>query len=328
MDDIPIPLPAQPVKFMDRFRFYIRSKQLAYRTEKIYCRWVVDFIRFHNMKRPEEMGASEVGAYLSHLVVQRHVAVNTQKVALNAIVFMYKHFLGKPFNDLPFVKSGKPRRLPTVFSHLEATRIISLLSGEYWLLASLMYGAGLRVMEAVRLRVQDIDFANGYLIVRESKGQKWRQTLLPKTLVEPLQKQIQFALALHEKDVAEGYGRVYLPFALSRKYVNADVSPAWQYVFPARFRAMDPRSDLERRHHMGERNLQRAVRDAVKASDIRKKASCHTFRHSFATRLLEKGVDLRNIQELLGHEDISTTEIYTHVVGIHNRNLISPLDMD
>lgn len=326
MDDIPFPLPDKPVKFMDQLRFFIRSKQLAYRTEKTYCRWIADFIRFHGMKHPHDLGQDHIEAYLSSLAVQRHVAVNTQKTALNALVFLYQKFLGRKLEQIPFTKSGQPRRLPVVFSHDEASAVIAYLSGEWRLLASLMYGAGLRVMEAVRLRVQDIDFANECLIVREAKGQKWRRTILPKSLVSALQDQIDYALALHQKDFGEGFGKVYLPYALNRKYPNAETSPAWQYIFPARFRAIDPRSNVERRHHLNERSIQREVRDAIKCCGIRKKAGCHTFRHSFATRLLEKGVDLRNIQELLGHEDISTTQIYTHVVGIHERGVASPLD--
>lgn len=326
MDDIPIPLPDKPVKFMDQLRYFIRGKQLAYRTEKTYCRWIADFIRFHDMRHPAELGQQHVEDYLSHLAVQRNVAVNTQKTALNALVFLYHKFLQRELHAIPFTKAGRVRRLPVVFTHEEARRVIGCLEGEYWLLASLMYGAGLRVMEAVRLRVQDVDFGSGCLVLREVKRGKWRRTLLPKSLINPLRNQVTLALALHERDLAEGFGRVYLPHALARKYPSAETSPAWQYIFPAKTRARDPRSDVMRRHHLGERLMQRRVGDAVRESGIRKKANCHTFRHSFATRLLEDGVDLRNIQELLGHEDIATTQIYTHVVGVHARNVRSPID--
>lgn len=326
MDDIPVALPDKPVRFMDKLRTFMRAKHLAYRTEKTYCLWIIDFIRFHGKRHPETMGRDEVDAWLSYLAVKRNVAVNTQKTALNAVVFLYKQFLRRELGDIQFAKSGRVQRLPTVFSHAEAMQVIGLMEGEHRLAVSLMYGAGLRVMEAVRLRVQDVDFANNCLIVRETKGDKWRRTLLPQSLLEPLQLQIELALALHRQDVAEGFGEVYLPYALAKKYPKAAISPAWQYVFPAPSRALDPRRDVIRRHHIGEQQVRRSVAKALAAAGIRKKASCHTFRHSFATNLLRSGVDIRNIQELMGHSDVSTTMIYTHVVGINERGVSSPLD--
>ncbi len=326
MDDIPIPLPATPVRFMDRFRAFIRSRHLAYRTEKTYCSWVKDFIRYHQRRHPESMGAPEVDTWLSYLANQRQVTINTQKTALNAVVFLYTQFLNRELGNLQFNRTTKARRLPTVFTHQEAMQVLSFMEGAHHLAASLMYGAGLRVMEAVRLRVQDVDFAEGCLIVRESKGQKWRRTLLPQSLTEPLAAQVEYALALHQKDLQEGYGEVYLPYALAKKYPDAPRRPAWQYVFPAPQRALDPRSDILRRHHMGEQQVRRSVAYALRKSRIHKKASCHTFRHSFATNLLRAGTDIRNIQELMGHTDVSTTMIYTHVIGIHERGVTSPLD--
>lgn len=326
MYDVPPRLPAKPTRFMDRFRAFIRARQMAYRTEKAYCDWVKDFIRFNGRRHPEEMGAPEIDAWLSHLANNRSIAINTQKSALNAIVFLYKQFLQKELPPLNFDRTNKPKTLPTVFTHEEAMAVINRLEGECRLVVSLLYGSGLRVMEATRLRVQDIDFAQHCLIVREAKGNKWRRTILPQSLVDPLKAQVDKALAVHQQDLSEGYGAVYLPGALARKYPNAPTSPAWQYVFPAKKRAVDPRSQVIRRHHMGEQHVRRAVSAALKQAGIYKKASCHTFRHSFATNLLRAGTDLRNIQELLGHTDINTTSIYTHVIGTHERGVQSPLD--
>lgn len=326
MDDIPPPLPANPSRFMDQLRASMRSRHLAYRTEKTYCGWIKDFIYFHHKRHPREMGAIEVDAWLSYLANQRHVAINTQKTALNAIVFLYKHFLHKDLGQLAFTRTNKGRRLPTVFTHEEAMRVLGFMEGDHKLVASLMYGSGLRVMESVRLRVQDVDFAQQCLIIREAKGDKCRRTLLPKALLEPLRIQIDLALSIHQQDLNEGFGKVYLPYALEKKYPKAATSPAWQYVFPAPNRAKDPRSGVIRRHHVGEQQVRRSVARALAKSHIHKKASCHTFRHSFATNLLRAGTDIRNIQELLGHNDINTTMIYTHVIGIHERNVSSPLD--
>jgi integron integrase len=327
MDDIPIPLPAKPDRLMDRLRFFMRAKHLAYRTEKTYCTWVLDFIRFHGLKHPEQMGETEIDAWLSHLANNRHVAINTQKTALNAIIFLYKQFFGRNIGNIQFAQANKGRRLPAVFSHTEAKSVLGNMEGQHKLLASLMYGAGLRSMEAVRLRVQDVDFNEPCLFVREAKGDKSRRTLLPVSLIDPLKNQIELALALHKRDLVDGFGEVYLPYALAKKYPRAPKSPAWQYVFPAPNRSIDPRSNISRRHHIGEQQVRRSIAQALEKVHIYKKASCHTFRHSFATNLLRAGIDIRTIQELMGHTDISTTMIYTHIVGTHERGVVSPLDL-
>jgi len=326
MDDIPIPLPVNPTRLMDRLRAYMRARHLAYRTEKTYCTWILDFIRFHNRKHPEALGAADVDKWLSYLANQRSVAINTQKTALNAVVFLYKQFLNRDLGIIQFDKTAKGRKLPGVFTHEEATRVLAEMSGDHKLAASLMYGAGLRVMEAVRLRIQDIDFGQSCIVIRETKGDKWRRTLLPRSLIEPLRTQIDLALAIHQQDLQEGFGEVYLPYALAKKYPKAAKNPLWQYVFPAPNRATDPHSEIIRRHHIGEQQVRRSVARALAKSGIRKKASCHTFRHSFATNLLRNGTDIRNIQELMGHNDVSTTMIYTHVIGVHERGVSSPLD--
>jgi len=326
MDDVPPPIDPRSERLMDQVRIKMRSMHLSYRTEKTYCKWITDYIRFHGMQHPKTLAADHVDQYLSHLVLNRHFSVNSQKTALNSLVFLYKKFFGIELGVLQFAKSARPQTLPTVFSSSEAKSILDKLKGVHRLTASLMYGAGLRVMESVRLRVQDVDFANNCLVVREAKGNKWRRTLLPGSLRSELRNQIEFALALHQKDLDDGYGAVYLPHALNRKYPNAAKEPAWQYVFPATNMSTDPRDGVRRRHHIGEQQIQRAVKKALAASGVHKKAGCHTFRHSFATELLRSGTDIRSIQEMLGHSDLSTTQIYTHVVGTHERGVVSPVD--
>lgn len=328
MDDIPIPIPAHPTRLLDQLRAHMRSQNLAYKTEQTYIRWIINYIHFHNKAHPKDLGSDDIDAYLSHLAVRLNLSINTQKTALNALMYLYKKFYCIQNLELNFSHSKKPRLLPAVFSHTEASAVISNLIGVHRIAASLMYGSGLRVMETVRLRVKDVDLANGCIIATEAKGAKSRRTLLPNALVRPLQKQIDFALALHAKDLDDGYGEVYLPKALSRKYPNAPREAQWQYIFPAAQKSMDPRSAVLRRHHLGESAVQRAVKAAIKQTGIHKKASCHTFRHSFATNLLRSGVDIRNIQEMMGHSDLSTTQIYTHIVGIHERDVVSPLDFD
>ncbi len=325
MDDVALPLPRIPTSFMDRLRTAIREKRLAYTTEKTYIYWIRFFINFHK-KSAEAMGAAEVEQFLHFLAIERRVTVNTQKTALNALVFLYRTFLGKPFEDIEITRANYPRRIPTVFSHYEASQVIDRLQGSYKLMTQLMYGAGLRISETLRLRVKDIDFSQNSVIVLFGKGNRHRRTVLPATLIEPLKVQIQKVEALHLQDINDGYGSVYLPFAIARKYPNAETELAWQYLFPSAKLARDPRSGLIRRHHVYDRTVQRQVKKAITASNIKKHASCHTFRHSFATRLLENGYDLRTIQELLGHADVSTTEIYTHVLNKGGRGIISPID--
>lgn len=327
VEDVRSPINPGSKRFMDRLRLFIRSRQLAYKTEKTYCYWILYFIRFHDRKNPADMGKREVEQFLEHLGSQQNVAPNTQKTALNALVFLYHKFLERDLGELRFGYTTRPRQLPTVFTHDEATRVIDLLTGTSRLGALLMYGSGLRVSEVARLRVQDIELDRGFIVVREAKGLKSRQTLLPESLRERLERQRDFVRIQHSADLADGFGSVYLPYALERKYPKASREPGWQYLFPASQMSVDPRSGELRRHHVTEQTFQRAIRQAIRRAGVQKKAGCHTFRHSFATRLLEQGTDLRSIQEILGHNDISTTQIYTHIVGLHQRGMQSPVDL-
>lgn len=318
---------AQPPKLLDRVRERIRYKHYSLRTEESYVQWIRRFVFFHGKRHPSEMGAPEVEAFLTSLAVEGNVAASTQNQARSALLFLYKEVLG---SELPWLnnveQAKKPRRLPVVLTEDEVRGVLAGLDGVAWLAAALLYGAGLRLMECMRLRVQDIDFKRREILVRDGKGFKDRVTMLPAKVVAPLQRHLQAAKALHEQDLAEGFGEVYLPYALERKYPAAGRSWGWQYVFPSGKRSLDPRSDKVRRHHVDEQTIQRAVKQAVRRAGIVKAATPHTLRHSFATHLLQNGQDIRTVQELLGHEDVLTTMIYTHVLNRGGRGVTSPLD--
>ena len=306
----------------------IRSRNYSIRTEQSYVAWLSRFIRFHNQQHPEKLDANDIANYLTHLAVNRMVASSTQRQALNAIIFYYKNILNKSFDDIgTFALSKKPKRLPVVLSRGEIERLLNGISDPvYCLMASLLYGCGMRLMECIRLRVCDIDFDYQQIMIRNAKGNKDRVTPLPKSLIEQLTSQIEFVKDLHNKDLADGIGEVYLPLALGRKYPNAAKEIGWQYVFPSQKVSVDPRSNKARRHHIHENGLQRKVKLAASEAGITKKVNCHALRHSFATHLLESGYDIRTVQELLGHADVSTTMIYTHVLNKPGISVNSPLD--
>lgn len=316
-----------PPKLLDQLRGRVRRLGLSTRTEEAYAGWVRRFILANGKRHPQQMGAREVEAFLTGLATRGRVAASTQNQALSALLFLYREVLGV---ELPWLenirRAKKPERLPTVLTRDEVAALLAQMSGVTWLMAGLLYGAGLRLMECVRLRVQDIDFVRREITVRQGKGGKDRRTMLPAMVADALQGQLAEARRLHERDLAAGFGAVWLPHALDRKYVNAAREWAWQYVFPASVRSIDPRSGAERRHHLDETVLQRAVKNAVRRTGIAKSATCHTLRHSFATHLLEAGSDIRTVQELLGHADVSTTQIYTHVLNRGGSGVISPLD--
>lgn len=314
-------------RLLDQVREQIRLKHYSIRTERVYCEWARRFIRFHHYRHPAEMGAAEVEAFLSHLAITGNVSASTQNQALAALVFLYKHVLSV---DLPWlanvVRAKKPQRLPVVLSIDEVQRILAQLQGDIGLIASLLYGSGMRLMEVMRLRIKDVDFVRREILIRDGKGMKDRVTVLPQRLVEPLKQHLTLVRAMHSAELQAGRGDVYLPFALARKYPKAPWEWGWQYVFPAARPSTDPRSGKVRRHHFDEKRVQRAFKLAVKAADIEKLATPHTLRHSFATHLLESGQDIRTVQELLGHADVKTTMIYTHVLNRGGLAVLSPLD--
>lgn len=318
--------PAAP-RLLDKVREAIRVRHYSIRTEQAYTDWIRRFIVFHGKRHPGALGKAEVEAFLTHLAVSGNVAAPTQNQALSAILFLYRHVLEQDLGWLEnIVRAKKPAKLPVVFTRDEVQAIMARLDGARWTMAMLLYGSALRLLECLRLRVKDLDFDRRCLTVRDGKGGRDRVTVLPESVLDALQRQIERVRRVHAQDLAAGFGAVYLPHALDRKYPAANRTIAWQYVFPASARALDPRSGIERRHHLDESVLQRAVKNALRAAGIEKPGSCHSLRHSFATHLLEDGYDIRTIQELLGHSDVSTTMIYTHVMNRGGRGVRSPAD--
>ncbi len=298
-------------KILDQLRNKIRRYNYSIRTEKAYVDWNKRFILFNNKKHPKDMGSFEVEQFLTHLAVKMNVAASTQNQALSAILFLYKDVLGIELPWLTNVKRAKrPEKLPVVFSKNEVVAVVSRLEGIHWIMANILYGAGLRLMECVRLRIKDIDFDYRQIVVRDGKGRKDRITMLPNVIEDLLRKHIDKVKIIHDRDLEEGFGEVYLPYALERKYPNANKELGWQYVFPAKKRSLDPRSGKIRKHHIDEKSIQRAVKKAITTAKVSKPGSCHSLRHSFATHLLESGYDIRTVQELLGHKDVRTTKSF------------------
>ncbi len=325
---LPTPPAPRPKKLLDRYSEALRNLHYSLRTERTYSGWVRQYILYHNKRHPSEMGPAEINEFITHLVNQKSISASTQNQAISAILFLYRNVLQIDLDEtalLP-IRPGRPKRVPTVLSRQEAKRVIARMDGVYKIMTQLMYGSGLRLMEVMRLRVKDLDFDNRQIIVRDGKGENDRITMFPDTLLEPLRLQVQTVRSLHEQDLALGLGTVYLPYALDRKYPNANREFAWQYVFPAPYHSIDPVSGVRQRHHLNESGLQKAVKQAARQALIDKPVTPHTFRHSFATHLLENGYDIRTVQELLGHKDVKTTMIYTHVLNRGGLAVKSPLD--
>ena len=319
----------KPKKLLDRLRDRIRLKNYSYRTEKTYVGWVRRYILFHNKRHPQEMGRAEIESFLTHLAVERNVAPSTQNQALHAILFLYREVLEQPIPErINAVRAQERRRLPTVLTLDEVQRLLIQITGVSHLVALLLYGSGLRVREALSLRVKDIDFDRRQITVRAGKGDKDRITMLPESAISELEAQLQVAKALHERDLAQGQGRAPLPYALASKYPNADREWGWQFVFPSSRLSKDPQRQESPlyRFHLHESVIQKAVRTAAQQAGLSKPVTPHTLRHCFATHLLEAGYDIRTVQELLGHADVKTTQIYTHVLNRGPHGVQSPLD--
>jgi integron integrase len=328
MSTPPASSPPQPKKLLEQMSDILRTKQYSARTEKTYLEWVRLYILFHNKRHPREMGAPEINAFITHLVTQKNISASTQNQALSAVLFLYRHVLKLELdqNLLGAIRPTRSHNIPTVLDKSEVKAILAEMTGVYRLMAQILYGSGLRLMECLRLRVKDIDFNNHQIVVRDGKGADDRVTTLPATLIPGLREQIQRVRTLHQQDLADGFGTVYLPFALARKYPHANREFAWQYLFPANDLSIDPQTGIQQRHHLHETSLQKAVKSAAKLAYIDKLVTPHTFRHSFATHLLQNGYDVRTVQELLGHKDLKTTMIYTHVLQNGPLGVHSPLD--
>jgi len=317
----------RPKKLLDHVRDAIRLKHYARHTEQAYVTWIKRYIFFHHKRHPKDLGAAEIEAFLTHLAVQQKVAASTQNQALSALLSLYRDVLRQPLDGpIDAIRARKPKRLPTVLTTEEVLQVIGALSGTHQLMAKLLYGTGIRLMECLRLRVKDLDFGQHQIIVRDGKGLNDRVTMLPASLVVPLQEHLSHVQRLHAQDVAHRVASVYLPFALERKYPRAGRLWIWQYVFPSNGLSKDPRTGIIRRHHAHESGLQRAISRAGRTAGLTKRISCHTLRHSFATHLLQQGYDIRTVQELLGHKDVKTTMIYTHVLNRGRLAVRSPLD--
>lgn len=318
---------AQPPRLLDMVRARCRRLNYSVRTERAYAGWIRRFVLANDKRHPRELGAHEVEKFLTDLAVRGNVAASTQNQALSALIFLYREVLGM---DLPWMenvtRAKRPQRLPVVLSRAEVERLLTMIDGEVWLMAALLYGSGMRLMECMRLRVKDVDFERRQITIRDGKGAKDRQVPLPDGVRDRLKTAVERVRILHEQDLGDGHGVVWLPGALSRKYPNAEREFAWQYVFPARSLSVDPRNGVTRRHHVDEAILQRAIKAARKRAGIDKPVTPHVLRHSFATHLLEFGADLRTIQALLGHKDVATTQIYTHVLNRGAGGVLSPLD--